>query len=210
MPSRGLFDSDQRAVVVAPGINLCIRGRRPSGQARGDESRRVYAAGSYASTAYTTGRRWTAIHSCVIGCVVRCEGVRGFRRRAACAGRLRPPRASRRSSPAACRRPRRSRAVRRRRRRRSGAISLTICPALTRPVRSGVTATTIWTLPSFADASTTTPLLIFAFSESARPRSASLSRSARPSGARASRPATSIVSSAAVAAAAAAHRRPSS
>ena len=47
-----------------------------------------------------------------------------------------------------------------------------------RPVRSGVTATTICTLPSFAAASTTTPLVMRALSESARPRSASLSRSA--------------------------------
>ena len=56
------------------------------------------------------------------------------------------------------------------------AISFTIWPALTREVRSAVTATTIWTLPSFSDAMMTTPLLIWAFSESARPLSASLSR----------------------------------
>ena len=54
-------------------------------------------------------------------------------------------RASRRSFPAASRRLPRNRAVRRPRRRRSAQVSFTIWPALMRPVRSGVTATTICT-----------------------------------------------------------------
>src|SRR5262249_43161742 len=59
-----------------------------------------------------------------------------------------------------------------------GASSRTTSPAFTRPVTSGVTLATICTLPPLSHAITTTPLLICALSESARPRSASLSRSA--------------------------------